>query len=107
MLVPEMLEPSAHPVGGVGIERRGRLVEQQNFRTVKQRLGKRDSGLLSGGKLARRPVEKFAEFEIGGNFIEKTVTWKSKSDLASLAGRTVRLRFALRAGKLFAFQFLR
>jgi hypothetical protein len=45
--------------------------------------------------------------EIGGNFIEKAVTWKGKSDLGPLAGRTVQLRFALRAGKLFAFQFAR
>jgi len=45
--------------------------------------------------------------EIGGNFIERTVAWKGKPDVAPLAGRTVRLRVALRAGKLFAFQFAR
>jgi len=43
----------------------------------------------------------------GGNFLEKTVTWKSKDDLGSLRGRPVRLRFAMRAAKLFALQFPR
>ena len=61
-----MLEPAAHPVGGVGIERGGRLVEQQDFRAVEQRLGERDAGLLAGRELAGRPVEEFVELEIGG-----------------------------------------
>jgi hypothetical protein len=43
--------------------------------------------------------------EIGGNHVEKTVSWKGKSDLGSLRGRAIRLRVVLRAGKLFAFQF--
>ena len=33
------LELGAHPVGGIGIERGGRLVEQQHLRLVEQRLG--------------------------------------------------------------------
>jgi hypothetical protein len=44
--------------------------------------------------------------EIGGNHIEKTVSWKGKSGLPPLAGRAVRLRFVMRACKLFAFQFI-
>ncbi|MFQ6097224.1 MAG: hypothetical protein ACE5O2_05800, partial [Armatimonadota bacterium] len=43
--------------------------------------------------------------EIHGNHIRKTVTWRGESDLSSLAGRAVRLRFVLRACKLYAFQF--
>jgi len=43
--------------------------------------------------------------EIGGNHLEKTVSWKGQSDLASLRGRAVRLRVVMRACKLFAFQF--
>ena len=44
--------------------------------------------------------------EIGGNFIDQRVYWKGKSDVSSLAGKTVRLRFNLKRAKLFAFQFL-
>ena len=43
--------------------------------------------------------------EIGGNSVKKTVSWSGKSDLGSLCGQTVRLRFVMRACKLFAFQF--
>jgi hypothetical protein len=43
--------------------------------------------------------------EIGGNHVEKTVSWKGKSDLGALRGRAIRLRIVLRAGKLFAVQF--
>ena len=43
--------------------------------------------------------------EIGGNYVEKTVSWKGKTDLSLLSGRPVRLRFAARACKVFAFQF--
>lgn len=43
--------------------------------------------------------------EIGGNHIEKTATWNGKDDLSSLRGRVVRLRFVMRACKLYAFQF--
>jgi hypothetical protein len=45
--------------------------------------------------------------EIGGNYLEKTVSWKGKTDLASLRGRAIRLRVMMRACKLFAFQFPR
>ena len=40
-----------------------------------------------------------------GNTIDKTVTWQGKSDLSELIGKPVRLRFVLRAMKLYAFQF--
>ena len=62
----ELLEMAAHPVGGVGIERGGGLVEQQNVRRVDQRLGERDAGLLPGRELADRPVEELRQIEIVG-----------------------------------------
>jgi hypothetical protein len=40
-----------------------------------------------------------------GNAIGKAVTWKGRSDLSELIGKPVRLRFVLRAMKLYAFQF--
>jgi len=43
--------------------------------------------------------------EVSGNHLEKTVTWKAKADLSSLHGHVVRLRFVMRACKMFAFQF--
>jgi hypothetical protein len=43
--------------------------------------------------------------EIGGNHVEQTASWNGNSDLSSLRGQTVRLRFVMRACKLFAFQF--
>jgi hypothetical protein len=43
--------------------------------------------------------------EIHGNYVRKTVSWEVNADVSSLAGRTVRLHFAMRAAKLFAFQF--
>ena len=57
---------AAHPVGGVGIERGGRLVEQQDFRAIDQRLGERDAGLLSGRQLAGRTVEELRQVELVG-----------------------------------------
>jgi len=43
--------------------------------------------------------------EIGGNFIDQKVYWKSGSDLSALKGQPIRLRINLKRGKLFAFQF--
>lgn len=43
--------------------------------------------------------------EIGGNWIERPVTWKGKGDLHNVAGQPVRLRFVMRSTKLYAFQF--
>jgi hypothetical protein len=42
---------------------------------------------------------------IFGDCIERTVSWKTGSDVGSLAGKPVRLRFALEDADLFAVQF--
>ena len=43
--------------------------------------------------------------EINGNYIRKVATWNGSSDVSSLAGKPVRLRFVMRDTKLYAFQF--
>ncbi|MCB1078765.1 MAG: hypothetical protein KDM64_13175 [Verrucomicrobiae bacterium] len=43
--------------------------------------------------------------EVFGDSLERTVAWKSGADLSALAGKTVRLRFALRDADLFAYRF--
>lgn len=43
--------------------------------------------------------------EIVGDDTARTVTWRGSSDVASLAGRTVRLRFDLRDADLYSLQF--
>lgn len=40
-----------------------------------------------------------------GNEIERKVAWKQGGDVGSLAGRPVRLKFAMKDADLFAFQF--
>ena len=40
-----------------------------------------------------------------GNEIERIVTWKGGADVTALAGRDVRLRFALKDADLYAFRF--
>ena len=57
------VEPGPHPVGGIGIERGRRLVEQQQFRGVDQRFGERHPGLLPGRKLAGRAVEQIGQIK--------------------------------------------
>ena len=55
-----------------------------------------------------QPVPGFRLTEadpVVGNAIGKPTTWKGKSDLSELIGKPVRLRFVLRAMKLYAFQF--
>jgi hypothetical protein len=42
---------------------------------------------------------------VNGNRVRFVVSWKGRSDLKRLAGTPVRLKFSLRAAKLFAFQF--
>ena len=43
---------------------------------------------------------------IRGDYLQKTVTWKGKSNVKSLAGKTVRIRFQLQQAKLYACQFV-
>ncbi|MCB1091051.1 MAG: hypothetical protein KDL87_05950, partial [Verrucomicrobiae bacterium] len=43
--------------------------------------------------------------EVFGDSLERTVAWKSGADLSAFAGKTVRLRFALRDADLFAYRF--
>ena len=42
---------------------------------------------------------------VTGNAIRKRVSWRGRSEVGGLAGQLVRLRFAMRAMKLYAFQF--
>ena len=42
---------------------------------------------------------------ITGDFIEKTVTWKSGKGLKALQGKAVRLRFQMQNAKLYSFEF--
>lgn len=43
--------------------------------------------------------------ETFGDSLDRTITWRGKSDMSSVAGKSVRLRFQLNDAKLFAFQF--
>lgn len=45
--------------------------------------------------------------EMYGNDLDRTVTWKGKSDLRELVGKTVRLRFFLQNADLYALQFVK
>ena len=65
-----VLQMLPHPVGGIGIERGRRLVQQQQLRLVDQRLRQRDAGLLPGRELAVGAVEEIAEIEIGGELLD-------------------------------------
>ncbi|QDU40833.1 hypothetical protein Mal4_51960 [Maioricimonas rarisocia] len=54
------------------------------------------------------PIPHFALEDcnvIYGDEVDRTVTWKNDADLASLAGRAVRLRFVLVDCDLFSFRF--
>jgi hypothetical protein len=42
---------------------------------------------------------------IRGDFIDKTVTWKSGKGVKALQGRAVRLKFQMQNAKLYAFEF--
>ncbi len=43
--------------------------------------------------------------EMNGNYIRKVSTWNGSSDVSSLVGKPVRLRFVMRDTELYAFQF--
>ena len=60
-----VLQMLPHPVGGIGIERGRRLVEQQQLRLVDQRLRQRDAGLLSGREFAVGAIEEILQVEVG------------------------------------------
>jgi hypothetical protein len=47
MLLAVALQPCPHPVGGIRIERRRRLVEEEELRRIDERLGERHAGLLA------------------------------------------------------------
>jgi len=56
-----------------------------------------------------KPFLHFTEKEadpVTGNSTGKTVKWGGQSDLSSLAGRPIKLRFVMRDAKLYAFQFV-
>ena len=65
-----VLEVAAHPVGGVGIERGRRLVEQQHVGLVDQRLGQRHARLLAGRQLAGRAVEERRDLHVLGDLLD-------------------------------------
>jgi hypothetical protein len=44
--------------------------------------------------------------ELRGDAIEQVVAWKSDADLGAMAGKPVRLRFALNNADLFSFRFI-
>ncbi len=55
-----------------------------------------------------RPVPGFTlsdSTEIFGDQIEGTVTWDGGSDVSELAGKPIRLRFALKDADLYSFRF--
>ena len=41
-----------------------------------------------------------------GNELDRKVTWKSGSDVSTLAGKTLRLRFSMKDADIFSFQFI-
>ena len=43
--------------------------------------------------------------EVFGDEIERVVRWEKGSDVGSLAGRAIRLRFVMTAADLYAIQF--
>ena len=65
-VAPMRLELGAHPIRGIRIERGCRLVEQQQFGIVDQRLGESHAGFLPGREAPARTIEKLDEREILG-----------------------------------------
>ena len=69
----------------------------------------------SGGELrvelqdeGGQPIPGFALADclpLGDDAIDQVVSWKSGSDVSSLAGKPVRLRFALRNADLYSLKF--
>ena len=44
--------------------------------------------------------------EINGNYIRVWASWRGSTDVSALAGKPIKLRFAMRDTKLYSFQFL-
>ena len=66
--------------------------------SVRVEISQADGDPIAGYTLSECP-------EIYGDEIEHLVTWNGQSDLSTLAGRPIRLRFVLRDADLFAFGF--
>jgi hypothetical protein len=57
---------------------------------------------------AGQPIDGFALKESPEHFgdsVARTVSWENGSDVSSLAGRTVRLRFVMKDADLYSFRF--
>lgn len=57
---------------------------------------------------AGKPIDGFALAdcpELFGNSIERTVGWKNGTDVSSISGKPVRLRFVLKDADLYSFRF--
>ncbi|MCB1211076.1 MAG: hypothetical protein KDK97_17265 [Verrucomicrobiales bacterium] len=58
---------------------------------------------------AGKPIPGFSvddcQMQIG-NEIDRTVTWKSGTDIGTIVGKPVRLRFSMKDADVFAFQFV-
>src|SRR5262249_45368224 len=74
--------PRPPAAGPVGIERGGRLVEQQNVRAVDERLGERHAGLLAGRQFAGGPIEQIDEIELGRDLFDPLVELRDRVDHA-------------------------
>ena len=58
---------------------------------------------------AGQPLEGFGADdadEINGNYLQIKASWKGSSNVASLAGKNIRLRFQMRDASLYSFQFV-
>ena len=56
-----------------------------------------------------KPIDGFSLAdcpEMIGDRIDQAVTWKSGTDVSSLAGKPVRLRFRMKDADLYSFQFV-
>ncbi len=59
---------------------------------------------------AGQPIPGFTQAdsdEVFGDAVDRTVSWKNSTDVSSLAGTPVRLRFLLKDADLYAFRFTR
>lgn len=58
---------------------------------------------------ASKPIPGFTAAdcdEVYGDEIGRTITWRGSSDVSSLAGKAIRLRFSLEEADLYSFQFV-